>query len=232
MARRAVKRRPAGARSKTGRRTVEVAPGAGPSTREPALGSPRAASSPAAGGATYLLVLSSRERGGRRFVRLRAPSVLAWFQAAWRDARDGAERRQGELGGEVYGLERLFEAIAAGGLSAPTSEAALAAQLALHLLPVGDVEAGPHFVHVETDDGGLPIEYYFFDEQFLESGEALDRLPSLERRAGEEEPLDEEEEEEAAPPEPDAEPEVDDADEEDDGDPDTYAALLERLMDQ
>lgn len=203
---------PAKARAKSGRK------GAGSAARPP-----KAASAEA----TYLLVLSSRERGGRRFVRLKAPSVLAWFQKAWRGARDGAEQRQRELGGEVFGLERVFAATAAEGLGRPTSEAALVSLLTRTLTAEGDVEAEPHFVHVEAEDDGRPVEYFLFDERFLESGEALDRLPSLERRAGDEdEPEDDDEEDES--PEPVEEPEPED----DDDDDDSYKALIERLMDQ
>ncbi len=47
-----------------------------------------------------------------------------------------------------------------------------------------DIEVESHFLHVETDDDEVDVEYYFFDDEFLKSPEALDRLPSPNRRLG------------------------------------------------
>jgi hypothetical protein len=139
-------------------------------------------------------LLSSHERRGRRFVQLKSPSVLAWFQRAWRLAREGRSLR-GELGGEVHGLDALFDTIASRKLAVPATELDLAAMLGKYLRAERDLETEPHFIHAETDDDEVEIEYFLFDDVFLESNEALDRLPSPERRARpqEDEPVEEEE---------------------------------------
>jgi len=157
-------------------------------------------------GKTYFLLLSSHERGGRRFVRLSAASVLAWFQQALRKACVKGDWEAGLAGlrGEVYGLDKLFVDAVEEDLACPVSDTELAALLRDHIYYERDIEVEPHFVHVETDDDEVNIEYYFFDDDFLESIDALDHLPSLRYSA-----------------------EVDDENKEDDDDP--YARLLQRV---
>lgn len=165
---------------------------------------------------TYLVVLSAHERRGRRFVQLKSPSVLAWFQRGFRLAREG-KGWAGDLGGEVRGLDVLFEAVENRKLAVPNTEAELQALLTKYLRAERDIEIEPHFVHVETDDDETEIEYFFFDDAFLESSEALDRLPSPKRRAR---PIEDDEEEPA-------EEEAFEAD--DDEDP--YTQLIDKLAD-
>ncbi len=125
---------------------------------------------------TYLLLVSEDEPRGRRFVRLDAPSVLAWFQRAWTRLQD-AEVFWTELKGDVYGLDALFEKVAELGVPAPKSEAELAVLLEKHVYYERDIEIEEHFVHVETDDDENDIEYFLFDDAFLETEGARDRLP-------------------------------------------------------
>lgn len=130
---------------------------------------------------TYFLLLSRGEPRGRRFVRLRSPSVLAWFQRNWATGDDGAY--VDELKGEVYGLGSLFEKVAEGGVPAPTTASELPPLLEMYLYYERDIEAEEHFVHVETDDDEVDVEYFFFDDHFLRQPDALERLPKAGRRA-------------------------------------------------
>jgi hypothetical protein len=149
--------------------------------------------------AVYFLLRSANERRGQRFVQLKLPSVLAWFQKAWRRGYDW----EADLRGPVYGLDALFD-LPSNGVAAPATDAALVALLEQHLHVERDLTAEPHFVHVETDDDEDDVAYYFFDDDFLDTDDALDRLPA---------PLEG----------------GDDEDEEgDDEDDDAYRALIER----
>jgi hypothetical protein len=153
----------------------------------------------------YLLLVSPREPRGRRFVRLRAPTVLAWFQRVWRPARDGAPAWRDDLHGDVYGLDALFDAIAEHGLACPTTDDELGALLGEHVYFERELEAEPHFVHVETDDDEDDLEYFFFDDVFLAGEDAAERLPDPASLAG------------------------DDGDDEAEDDGDAYADLVGRL---
>lgn len=83
--------------------------------------------------------------------------------------------------GDVYGLDSLFDSIDELGLECPTSYEELLPLLEEHIYYENDFEAEPHFVHVETNDDEVDIEYFFFDDVYLRSPEALGRLPSAER---------------------------------------------------
>jgi hypothetical protein len=122
---------------------------------------------------SYFLLLSRDEPAGRRFVQLRAPSVLAWFQRMW---SAGAPWKS-DLGGYVYGFGKLFDAIEEHRLARPASDEALRPLLEKHIYFEQKIEVEPHFVHVETDDDEVKVEYYFFDDAFLGTPDALDRLP-------------------------------------------------------
>src|SRR4051794_5914035 len=70
----------------------------------------------------YEGVLSKRVR------RLEAPSILAWFQARIDEARTSLTPRDvadAELGGSVYGLGSLFEAVKEHSLHTPKTTSAL-----------------------------------------------------------------------------------------------------------
>ncbi len=128
---------------------------------------------------TYFLIVSKAEPRGRRFVRLDAPSVLAWFQRNWTLGRGGFVE---ELRGEVYGLDQLFEDVEIEKIAAPKTDEELVPLLEKHIYFEGDIEAEPHFVHVETDDDEVEIAYFFFDDTFLDDPDCLDRLPNPGRR--------------------------------------------------
>jgi hypothetical protein len=166
---------------------------------------------PPATAGTYFLLLSPNERGGRRFVRLKAPTVLTWFQRGWRACERG-EDWGADLRGHVYGLGTFFDMIEEQQLQFPSSEEELVPLLEAHIYYEKDIEAEPHFVHVETDDDEVDIEYFFFDDQFLKSPGALDRLPPLERRAHDDE-----------------DEQLEDADENAD---DAYAMFIRKLTDE
>lgn len=127
--------------------------------------------------ASYFLLVSYDEPRGRRFVRLAAPTVLAWFQQAWRRAPEGRDHWSSELRGEVYGLGSLFDNIVEHSLEVPADDAALDSLLEKHLYYEDGFEAEPHFVHVETNDDEGSVEYFFFDDEFLQEPDAHDRLP-------------------------------------------------------
>ncbi|MGC4121783.1 MAG: hypothetical protein QM765_45840 [Myxococcales bacterium] len=156
---------------------VSAAKAVRPAAKKPAAPERPAQSRPVpeAPASTYFLIVSPHERGGRRFVRLKSPTVLAWFQRMWGSTE---EQREGELRGPVYGLDSFFDKTADEGLSCPTSDAELLPLLERHVYSEGGIEAEPHFLAVETDDDEVAIEYYFFDEAFLAADDALDRLPS------------------------------------------------------
>ncbi len=135
------------------------------------------AAKPEASSSAYLLVVSPNEKGGRRFVRLKASTVLAWFQRAWRVAQANGDWSS-DLRGDVYGLGKLFDMIDEQNLGCPTTDKELVPLLEEHIYYEKDIEAEPHFLHVETDDDEVDIEYFFFDDEFLKSPDALERLPS------------------------------------------------------
>src|SRR5581483_4712015 len=101
------------------------------------------ASKTAAPGGAYLLVVSANERGGRRFVRLAAPTVLGWFQRAWKNVEAGRDW-SADLRGHVYGLDALFAAIEEEGLECPKTDAELVPLLERHIYFERDIEAEPH----------------------------------------------------------------------------------------
>jgi hypothetical protein len=111
----------------------------------------------------------------RRFVRLRALTVLAWFQGAW--AR--GDRADAELRGRPYGLDALWDAIEEHALAAPATDAELAAALEAHVYTENSIEVEPHLVHVETDDDEDAVEYFFFDDDYLASDDPLQVLRDL-----------------------------------------------------
>jgi len=132
--------------------------------------------------AAYFLLLSQNETRGRRFVRLSAATALDWFREAWPKAAQGCDVWGAELKGHVYGLGNLFDTIVDAELELPADDAELMALLESHIYAEYFVEAEPHVVHVETNDDEVDIEYFFFDDDFLESPDALERLPNVNAR--------------------------------------------------
>jgi hypothetical protein len=76
----------------------------------------------------------------------------------------------------------LFAKAAELRVPAPTTGKELATLLEKHMYYERDIEAEEHFVHVETDDDEVELEYFFFDDYFLREPDALDRLPKAGRR--------------------------------------------------
>jgi hypothetical protein len=93
----------------------------------------------------------------KRVKKLKAPSVLAWFQKAIKQKGKGAEK---ELGGHVYGFDSLFEEAH----EVPKSVAALRDLLEEHLYSEGDIRVDAHSVRVSTDDDEVDLAYFFLDE--------------------------------------------------------------------
>ena len=129
---------------------------------------------------TYFLLLSPHEPRGRRFVRSKSPSVLAWFQQYWSSGDHACYRD--ELKGDVYGLGSLIDKVAEFGVPAPIRGTELPPLLEKYMYYERNIEAEEHFVHVETDDDEVDLEYFFFDDFFLREPDALERLPKAGRR--------------------------------------------------
>lgn len=103
--------------------------------------------------------------------------MLGFYRQHW---SEGAFHE--ELRGPVYGLSSLFEKAAEDGVPAPADEAELVPLLERYIYAERGADVGPHFVHVETDDDEVDIEYFFFDDCFLAEADALDRLPRAGRK--------------------------------------------------
>lgn len=125
----------------------------------------------------------------RRVRRLRAGSLLQWFQARVTEAHgakseDEARRiSQDELGGSVYGFGTYFEAARKERLTPPGSASTLKRQLRAHLYVEGDAEeciridGEGHSLRVRTDDDEVQLAYYFFDDEAVAA--SPDRLSWL-----------------------------------------------------
>jgi uncharacterized protein (TIGR02996 family) len=140
----------------------------------------------------------------KRLHRFDDDTVLDWFRKRWNLAGDDPESAyQGieELfGHSVYGLHRLFAAVAESSLPPPRTDRQLHGYLRDHL-GAGEDLCKPHLVQVLTDDDELEMAYYFFDDQFLArqgkraaflmhedwklpGGEGKGRFQTVERTAG------------------------------------------------
>lgn len=78
---------------------------------------------------------------GKRVRRLPDRTVLDWFRRGWAAAADPATDLEAwvatELGGHVYGLASIFDAVREHELPTPTTAEELGAALARHLYRVG-----------------------------------------------------------------------------------------------
>jgi hypothetical protein len=109
----------------------------------------------------YEGVLSKRVR------RVKAPSVLAWFQRKLVEAKKSAKPgnvANAELGGRVYGLGTIFEAAKKEKLDPPKTIASLRAMLEEHLYVEGSIHLDAHTLRVSTDDDEVALAYFFFDD--------------------------------------------------------------------
>jgi hypothetical protein len=106
----------------------------------------------------------------KRVRRLKASSVLGWFQEKFEVARTAGEPRKvadHELGGYVYGFGTIFEAVKQHGLPCPRSVPALAKLLRKHLYVEGGrdhIRLDEHTLRVLTDDDEVQLAYFFFDD--------------------------------------------------------------------
>jgi hypothetical protein len=115
----------------------------------------------------YEGVLSKRVR------RLKAPSVLAWFQRKLGEAKKSAKPgdiANAELGGRVYGLDTIFRAAKKEKLDPPKTIAALRDMLEEHLYVEGEIELDAHTLRVSTDDDEVGLAYFFFDDAAAKKG--------------------------------------------------------------
>ena len=117
----------------------------------------------------------------KRVVTLTDATVLGWFRRGW-DHDDPDEWVDSELGGDVYGLESVFEEVRKRNLPRPETVDELRELLDEHLWVEGDDEGtfirlGEHALRVRTDDDEVDLAYYFVDDEAAAA--APDRLAFL-----------------------------------------------------
>lgn len=104
----------------------------------------------------------------RRIRRLEDPSILAWFTRLMTDARTADkpdELYEKEVGGYVYGLGTIFEAVQEHSLKAPRDLEHLNKLLKKHLYVEGEFRLDEHTLRVVTDDDEVGLAYFFFDDE-------------------------------------------------------------------
>ncbi|MEU8211518.1 hypothetical protein AB0B85_20255 [Micromonospora sp. NPDC049044] len=114
----------------------------------------------------------------KRVVVLPDATVLDWFRRGW-CCPDPEEWIDSELGGDVYGLDSIFEEARKRRLPPPESVDHLRELLREHLWVEGDDDAtfirlGRHSLRVRTDDDEVDLAYYFVDDALAVA--APDRL--------------------------------------------------------
>ena len=117
----------------------------------------------------------------KRVVSVPDATVLDWFRRGW-EHDDPDAWIDGELGGDVYGLESIFEEVRKRNLPRPESVDDLRALLTEHLWVEGDDEGtfirlGEHALRVRTDDDEVDLAYYFLDDEAVAA--SPDRLAFL-----------------------------------------------------
>jgi hypothetical protein len=109
---------------------------------------------------------------GKRVRWLPDRTVLDWFRRGWTAAADPATDLDGwvatELGGHVYGLASIFDAVRERKLPTPTTADELGAALARHLYVEGEVVVGNDRVLALTDDDEVELAYFFLPSQASE----------------------------------------------------------------
>ncbi|MEV0431258.1 hypothetical protein [Micromonospora sp. NPDC050495] len=116
---------------------------------------------------------------GKRVVTLPEATVLDWFRCGW-EQDDPCLWIEGELGGNVYGLESIFEEVRKRRLPPPESVDELRELLTEHLWVEGDddfIRLGEHALRVRTDDDEVDLAYYFVDDEAVAA--SPDRLAFL-----------------------------------------------------
>ncbi|MFY1577386.1 hypothetical protein ACN26Z_21050 [Verrucosispora sp. WMMD703] len=117
----------------------------------------------------------------KRVVTVPDATVLDWFRRGW-EHDDPHAWIDSELGGDVYGLESIFEEARNRNLPRPESVDDLRALLTEHLWVEGDdedtfIRLGEHALRVRTDDDEVDLAYYFLDAAAVDA--SPDRLAFL-----------------------------------------------------
>ncbi|MET8083300.1 hypothetical protein [Micromonospora sp. NPDC005237] len=115
----------------------------------------------------------------KRVRRLPDETVLNWFRRGW-DCDDPESWVENELGGDVYGLDSIFEAARKHGLSRAATTSELRELLHEHLYVEGDedfIRLDDHSLRVRTDDDEVELAYFFLDDEVVAT--APDRLAYL-----------------------------------------------------
>ncbi|WP_326557225.1 hypothetical protein [Micromonospora sp. NBC_01796] len=118
---------------------------------------------------------------GKRVVTVPDATALDWFRRGW-DRDDAYDWIGRELGGDVYGLNSIFEEARERNLPRPETVDELRELLNEHLWVEGDDEGtfirlGEHALRVRTDDDEVDLAYYFIDNEAAAS--SPDRLTYL-----------------------------------------------------
>ena len=107
----------------------------------------------------------------KRVLRLPDETVLEWFQRGW-DSDDPDSWVERELGGDVYGLDSIFEAARRHSLPRPETTGQLRELLHEHLYVEGDedyIRLDDHSLRVRTDDDEVELVYFFLDDRVMAS---------------------------------------------------------------
>lgn len=112
---------------------------------------------------------------GKRVRRIRATSVLEWFQMAWQEV-PRSEDPEGWIaevfGGPVPGMTSLFQDVVDEGLDAPLLWEELEEILQNHLYVSGgsdDIRVSAHTLRVNTADDDVETSYFLFDETYAKA---------------------------------------------------------------
>jgi hypothetical protein len=117
----------------------------------------------------------------KRVVTVPDATVLDWFRRGW-DRPDPAGWVEGELGGDVYGLDSIFDQARKLGIPRPKTVDELRELLHQHLYveagdPADYIRLGEHALRVRTDDDEVDLAYYFVDD--VAAASSPDRLRFL-----------------------------------------------------
>jgi hypothetical protein len=115
----------------------------------------------------------------KRVHQLPDETVLAWFRRGW-TCEDPETWVEAQLGGDVYGLDSIFEAAQEKDLPRPETTGELRALLHEHLYVEGDenyIRLDDHSLRVRTDDDEVELAYFFLDGDVVAA--APDRLAYL-----------------------------------------------------
>ncbi|MEV5767458.1 hypothetical protein AB0L34_23235 [Micromonospora sp. NPDC052213] len=105
----------------------------------------------------------------KRVITVPDATVLEWFRRGWEHDSPDAWI-DSELGGNVYGLESIFEEVRKRHLPRPESVDELRELLNEYLWVEGDdeeafIRLGEHALRVRTDDDEVDLAYYFIDDE-------------------------------------------------------------------